>query len=1055
MKTHTIRKRLLQSTMIGSAALMALVAVPAITLVTPTVAVAQDYTSGTLTGTVQDTAGNPVSGASVSVRSSAQGIVRSTTTDASGRFRVALIPTGPYSVAVNAPGYTAANENVQVRLGGESGFVFTIASETASDASTLDDVVVTGVRQALDFTQTTTGAVLDVDELVEQIPVARNITAITLLAPGAVAGDSAFGVASAQLQTPPSLNGASVAENAYFVNGLNTTNFINGLGGAGVPFEFYKTVEVKTGGYSAEFGRATGGVINAVTKSGSNDFIVELHGTWAPDDLREDAPNSLTNQTSLSSFEETTATLEVGGPIIRDRLFAYGIVSWQDTESTAATTGGTYVEDTFSDDPFYGVKVDGYITSDHRLELTYFNTERTRFRNNYSFDPATDTINPTVLSTNTLKQGGENYVGRYTGNITDWLTISAAYGESLQDLASFGNLVDEPLVTDFRPPAPSSGTRRSRQSAAATNLPFETERKFWRADADIYFDLMGQHHVRFGYDKEETLLTQTSVRNGDRNYEYRVAGATNNLGLAAGTEFISTRVFVSGGGFAGENEALYIQDSWDVNDRLNLQLGIRQDKFMVSDPNGTPFVEFDNEIGPRLGFSFDPTGDATSKFFGSYGRYYLPVASNTAFRIASPAIDFNEFFRGAGAGGTIGALDPVTGLPTAGLGTQIVGGQPGVSGLQACPDGLGAIAAPGTQACSLRDDGSSTPPEFISAQNLKSTYEDEWRLGYEQRINELWTVGVGVTHRRMGRVVEDALLDAGVVAYCEREGIPLTIGTTTGPTAASDGQGCAEIYNGQHYYLIINPGFDVTATLPDVFAGETTNRTVTLSAQDLRLPKARREYSALEFTFERAFDGVWGLQGSYVLSKSEGNYEGAVKSDLGQTDAGIVTDFDFLVFLPGQQGLLPNHRGHQFKLFGSWQATENLLIGGNFSLTSPRPYGCMGNAPAGYLDADTANGSYGAISRFCGGVVVDRGTAFETDWVDRLDVSFRYTVPTNIVPLGNLVLRADIFNIFDRQNVTEANEFGELDGGAVDPDYQAPVAYQPGRSVRIGFDLAF
>ncbi|WP_245158284.1 MULTISPECIES: TonB-dependent receptor [unclassified Brevundimonas] len=1046
MKTRTFRERLLRSTMFGGAALMALTAAPAVVMLTPSIAEAQDYTAGTLSGTVQSTSGAPVAGAAVSIVSNQQGIVRQATTDASGRFRVPLIPTGGYTVTVNAPGYNSISDNVQVRLGGESGYVFTVASADA-DATTVADVVVTGVRRSLDFTQTTAGAVLDVQDLTNQLPIARNITAVTLLAPGAVAGDSAFGVATAQFQTPPSLSGASVAENAYFVNGLNTTNFVNGLGGAGVPFEFYKTVEVKTGGYSAEFGRATGGVINAVTKSGTNDFIVELHGTWAPDSLRSDAPNTYLVQNSVGEFEEKTFTAEVGGPILRDRLFAYGIVSWADTESAVATTSGTYSRDTWSKDPFYGIKLDGYITPDHRLEATYWNTERTRTRQNYSFDPTTNTIGDTPLSTATQFQGGDNWVARYTGNFTDWLTLSAAYGESNQDLAAFNNLRDEALVQDART-NPSSPTRVSRQSAAATNLPFETERKFWRADADLYFDFFGQHHVRLGYDKEETLLTQTSTRNGDRNYVYRTAGATNTLGLAPGTEYIDTRVFVAGGGFAGVNEALYIQDSWDVTDRLNVQLGLRQDKFEVQDPNGTPFVSFDNEIGPRLGFSYDLTGDARSKLFGSYGRYFLPIASNTAFRIASPAIDFNEYFRGNGPGGTIGALDPVTGLPTAGLGPQITNAT-GASSLQPCPPGLGAISTSGA-ACSIRDDGTSTPPEFISAQNLKSTYEDEFRLGYQLRVNDEWTVGIGGTYRKLGRVVEDALLDQAVVAYCQREGIPLVIGDPDDP---SDGAGCAEIYNGQHYYLIINPGSDVVATLPDIFEGETTNRTVTLSAQDLRLPKARREYSAIEFTFERAFDGVWGLQGSYVISKSEGNYEGAVKSDLGQTDAGIVTDFDFLVFLPGQQGLLPNHRGHQFKLFGSWQATQNLLIGANFSLTSPRPYGCLGNAPAGYLDADVANNGYGAISRFCGGVVVDRGTAFETDWVDRLDLSFRYSVPTRFTQ--NLVFRADVFNVFNRRNVTEANEFGEVDGGGIDPEYRSPIAYQAPRSVRIGFDLAF
>lgn len=1040
MKKYSIRERLMASTMAGGAALLALTAVPAVALMAPTVALAQDYTSGTLSGRVQGIDGSSVAGATVTIRSAAQGVTRTTTSGPDGNFRFALIPAGRYDLTVAAEGFESQTDQVAVSTGGTASYEFTVAA--VGGATQIDDVVVTGARRQVAFTETTTGASLDVEELVEQLPIARTVTAVTLLAPGAVAGDSAFSVATSQLQTPPSLAGASVAENAYYVNGLNTTNFVNGLGGAGVPFEFYKTVDVKTGGYSAEFGRATGGIINAVTKSGTNDFVVELHGTWDMDSLREDTPNDVYLQNSLGEFEEKTLTLEVGGPILRDRLFAYGIVAYQDTNLASGVTDGTYRVDEYSDDPFYGVKLDGYITADHRVEFTYFDTARERTRTNYSFDPATDIISTTVNSTETLQQGGDNYVARYTGNFTNWLTVSAAYGESNSNLASVNNLVGESRVTDFR--TNSSGVRVSRQSAGSTVSPFETTRKFYRADADIYFDLMGEHHVRVGIDNEQTTLTETSTPNGGLIYELRTAGATNTLGLAAGTEYISTRRFVSGGGFEGENKAIYIQDSWDVNDRLNLQLGWRQDKFQVSDPNGTPFVSFQDEQALRLGFAFDPTGEATSRFYGSYGRYYLPPASNTAYRMAAPAVDFNEFYRGAGPGGTLGPLDPVTGLPTAGRGPQITAAT-GATALQPCPDGVGANAAPGTVACSIRDDGSSTPPEALSARNLASTFEDEFRFGYEHQINDLWTVGVGATYRKLGRVVEDALLDGGVLAYCAREGIAMH-------TAAEDG--CADIFTGQSYYLLINPGSDVVATLPEVLAGDTEVRTITLSAADLGIPKARREYAALEFTFEREFDGVWGLQGSYVLSKSEGNYEGAVKSDTGQTDSGIVSDFDFLAFIPGQYGLLPNHRGHQFKLFGSYQLTEDLLVGANLSVTSPRAYGCLGNAPADYLDGAIANDSYGPLARFCNGMVVDRGSSFETEWVDRLDVSFRYTVPQTFIP-GGVVLRADIFNLFNRQNVTEAYEYGEQEGGAPDPHYGDPVAYQPGRSVRIGFDIAF
>jgi outer membrane receptor protein involved in Fe transport len=1054
LKTQTIKQRLLHSTMIGGAALMALVAAPAVMLATPTVAVAQDYTNGTLTGVVRGTDGQPVAGANITVRSAAQGITRTATTGADGSFRVALIPTGRYDVTVDASGYDSISDQVAVSLGGSSGYDFTIArTGAAADATDVGEIVVTGVRQQLDFSRTATGVTVDVDELVDQVPVARNITAVTLLAPGAVQGDSAFAVGSAQFEAPPALGGSSPAENAFFVNGLNITNFVNGLGGATVPFEFYKTVEIKTGGYAAEFGRSTGGVINAVTKSGTNEFTLELHGTWAPDSLREDAPNTPANSASLGTlndlgeFEEKTFTVELGGPIIRDRLFAYGIAAWQDTEAQSGTfsgpTNGTLNRDTFSDDPFVGVKLDGYITSDHRLEFTYFDTSRERSRAAFDYNPTTGVAGASPLTTTTTRQGGENWVARYTGSFTDWLTLSAAYGETTVDQASIGNLVGQSLVQDNRldPSNNSYGNaRRSTQTASATTDPFLAERKFYRADADVYLELMGQHHIRFGYDHEDTTLNIISSRNGGGNFVYLTASASTaaSLGIAQGQEYATRRIFTSGGGFEGANEAYYIQDSWDVTDRLNLQLGIRNDAFMIQNPVGDTFIDFKDNWGPRLGFAFDPVGDARSKFYGSFGRYFLPPASNTAFRMAAPAIDITEFFLPSGGGmyfgagqGSLSGFDPATGLPTAGFGPQIIN-RPS---FQPCPAGTGTNAPAGTVACSVRNNGSAPDPNTLSAKNLAATFEDEFIIGYQNRITDNWTVGVNAVYRNLGRAAEDALLDDGVLAYCARNNIA----------------GCDANFPGQSFYLIINPGEDVVAqvTLPN----SPDPQIITINAADLGIPKVRREYAALEFTFERAFDGIWGLQGSYTLSRSEGNYEGGVKSDIGQTDSGITQDFDFLAFLPGSYGLLPNHRAHQFKVFGSWQATENLLIGANVSVISPRHYGCVGLAPTGYSDGDVANNSYGAAARFCNGLVVDRGSVFESDWRKQIDLSFRYSLD-DMVP-GNLVLRADIFNVFNFDAAVEMNEFGEDDGGNPDPNYMAPNTYQPGRSVRLGFDWAF
>ena len=1014
-------------------------------IVSAPVAMAQDYTSGNLSGTVVDTNGAPVVGAQVTVTSQAQGFSRQSTTNSTGEFRVPLVPQGAYTVTVVKAGLQSISApDLRVQVGADNSYRLVLEPETSRDV-----ITVTGVKAIEDFAQTTTGISIDVADFAEKMPIARNITALTLLAPTAVPIDQTFALnGSAQLLAPASIGGASGGENAFFVNGLNITNFVNGLGGANVPFYFYQNVDVKTGGYQAEFGRATGGVINAVTKSGSNDFEAAIHIDYQPDDLREDARNTATRQYSLFGVDEQSVAVEASGPIIPDHLFIYGLAQWQKLETSAATTGGTYVEDRIGD-PFYGVKVDGYITDDHHLEFTWFDTSAKRKRDNYSFNTATDVIGAAPLSSETLRLGGESYVGRYTGSFGDDLVLSAAYGKMEVDQASLTSLAGVARVQDARATISPSGTDRSIQRTAARTDPFLSERTFYRADVDYYLDFYGQHHFRAGYDKEETVLTEQSQRNGGANYTYSTAAAGNTLGLAVGQEYIQRRVFTSGGGFEGSSEALYLQDQWDVTDQLNLQIGWRMDKFALADPNGAVFQEFTDEQALRLGASYDVFGDGSGKLSAFYGRYYLPIASNTSFRIAAPAIDFTEFFRPVGGGlyfGTAAAtnatattgLNATTGLPTAGLGPQIVG----AASLQACPAGVGSLAAAGTVACSVRDDGDSKPLETLTARDLGSTYEDEYSIGYTQQINSDLSAGVSLMYRNLGRVAEDVLIDQGVLAYCARNNIV----------------GCGATFSGQHAYLILNPGFgaDVQLSAADALPNGATR--IQLTEADLGLPKARREYIGLTFDFNREFDGVWGLAGSYTLSRSEGNFEGALKSDTGQTDAGIVSDFDFLSFLPGQYGLLPNHHAHQFKLYGTYSPFENFLIGANASVISPRHYGCIGLAPGTYANGDgaVANDSYGVENaRFCNDLVVDRGSRFTADWVTRFDVSFRYTVPEMAFVPGEITLRADIFNLFNLDGATDAYEFGELDGGGPDPQYGEDTWLQTPRYVRFGLDYQF
>ena len=306
---------------------LALATATVATMAVATPAAAQDYTRGTLVGTVVDDKGVPISGAQVTVTSNEQGYASTVTTDSNGTFRVPALATGPYTVVIRKNDAVIVEDRGATVLAGQSNtFSYTAGTAVVAAAGAdqnADDgvVVVTGTRvQVNDFASTQTGATLDVAELAQTVPVSRSQTALILLAPGTVSGDGGFGDLA-------SIGGATIAENAYYVNGLNITDFRTFVGGSLVPFEFYRTLDVKTGGYQAEYGRALGGVTSAVTKSGSNELQAGAVVTYGGNALRSNAPDTYLAQNSSDFRELVDANFYLSGPIIKDRLFVYGLFS--------------------------------------------------------------------------------------------------------------------------------------------------------------------------------------------------------------------------------------------------------------------------------------------------------------------------------------------------------------------------------------------------------------------------------------------------------------------------------------------------------------------------------------------------------------------------------------------------------------------------------------------------------------------------------------------------------------------------------------------------------
>jgi hypothetical protein len=195
------------------------------------------------------------------------GLTRDVGVDADGRYRASSLPVGRYKVSVQRNGQlTETRDNVQVNLGGGVDVSFADASAaSATSAQNLEGVQVTGnVLPAIDVSQVDSRTVLTSEQL-QKLPLARDVTAAALLAPGVISGDSRYGNVA-------SFGGSSASENQYYINGYAVTNALTGLGFTSLPYDAIDQQQIFTGGYGAEYGRSTGGVSNIVTKRGGNTW---------------------------------------------------------------------------------------------------------------------------------------------------------------------------------------------------------------------------------------------------------------------------------------------------------------------------------------------------------------------------------------------------------------------------------------------------------------------------------------------------------------------------------------------------------------------------------------------------------------------------------------------------------------------------------------------------------------------------------------------------------------------------------------------------------------
>jgi len=966
-------------------AALGLVAVAAAFFAAAPSAHAQTNITGSLSGRVAPAA-------TVTAVNVETGYTRETTASTSGVFTITAVPTGRYRVT--AAGEGGGEVLVEVLIGTTTSVSF--AAPTGDGVVQLDRMDITSAGfSPIDFGRTESVSVFAASQL-EVLPVARNTSAIALLAPGAVPGDTAFG-------NLISFGGASVAENAYFVDGFNLSDFRTGTHPIELPYEAYEQFEVKSGGYSAEFGRSLGGVINATTKTGTNTYKAGVNVFYVPDsDLngknpdvfytnQAGTPDTLWRYNSADTRERLEANVWASGPIIKDKLFFYGLYNVNEIKNRDVISGGSLIRKQKQDDPLYLAKLTAQPFAGHTLEFTYIQTEKETLNTDTDYDFAAKTDLGTNASTISSKLGGDIKIARYVGSITDRLTVSALWGKSKNDLSTVGSADADPLVLDarFGPPQRLSGTQTLVEPGSLD------ERESIRFDVTYGFSLLGEHQLRVGFDREDNFTNVESGYSGGGWY-HRYITTTPGASLAGGivpagvTQVTRDRFLQNKGSFEVTSNAYYIEDNWSALDgRLLLRLGVRSENFENFNAAGESFIKMTQQIAPRLGVAYDLFGDKKTKVYANYGRYHLPVASNTNARLAGGEIFTEEYYVLLGVN----------------------------------PDGT---PIRGSQIGTVRNLSPGTIPnkDTIVDRNLDPMYQDEFIVGIDHALGESYRVGLRGTYRDLKSTMDDMIVDHALTAY------------------AQDVLGIAGAdFEGYGHYVLGNPGKSMTILWD--FEDGNGEQIATLSSEQLGFTEGKRKYVAAELFFEKIWDGKWAAQFSYTWSQNYGNTEGWVYSDIGQDDAGLTQQFDTPDLQRNSFGWLPNDRRHAFKLFGSYALTSELTLGTNLRLTSGRPL----NAKGWYVDAvvgtDYADDYY----------LVQRGHAGRMGWVFNQDLSLRY-VPKWAA--RRLALQIDVTNLLNRKTVTQRVEKAEIDTtGTANAEYLLPTAWQAPRRVTFSASYGF
>ncbi len=968
-------------------------------------------TTGAIEGVVRDSSGAVLPGASVQ----AIGTVGTVTavTDDRGEYRFPRLPSGRYNVTAELTGFVTSESNVDLTVGSTARVDFTLGLSGIAEA-----VQVTSMAPAIDHTSAATATNIS-RERIEMIPRGRDFSDVVGQAAGAANESQAGGI---------SIDGSSGSENRFIIDGIDTTDPQEGINAVPLRADFVEEVQVKSAGYAAEFGGSTGGVINVITKSGTNDFrggvLTEVERrSWGGSE-RPLLRDSLTTDTFVyinpPKDEETRVDPGgyLGGPILSNRLWFFG--SYQpgirSTERTVNFANG--VTNTFDQDfrVDYGtVNITGNAGSKVLFRgggnFSSFETER---------DLPLKDGRTSLTDTSDWLRGTIGTRQTYSGSVdfipTSSFVISARVGRFFDDEETTG-VTFPGLIHNFSTTSTPAGI--AALPAEFQRLPGffsdvligdatardEYIRNYVGVDATWYFTGWGEHSLKGGYQIERLSNDVQSGYNADRILYYAGRPYLTTTGQSIRGRFGYFRLLNIStlGAVSTRNEALFIQDTWRATPRLTLNLGLRTEHERI--PNfGARGVEnpiefgFGDKLAPRLGFTYDLLGDQRWKLYGSYGKYY-DVMKYELPRGSFGGDKWVDYFFTWDAPNW--ATNTASGC---GTGTNTIAERP------TCPAG-GFI-----EAVDRRFNSAEALDEGVDP-DLKPMEEDEFQIGLSRELGRNFVVGARYIYKDLVRTIEDVgILVPGV---------------------------------GEQFF-IANPGEGISLTLADPGVPN--------------FPKATREYQGLELSFQRRLADNWSLFGSYTLSRLYGNYSGLASSDEnGRTSPNVNRFFDHIENTFDRNGnpvfgRLGTDRPHQFKAQFIYQFNWDMTLGLNQRVTSGIPI------------SEEANTGL-TVPFFPFG----RGNLGRTDVLSQTDLALFKNFRFNRY---NVQLGLNVLNLFDQDAVTRV--YNERTVGALpltteqffagawdynrliaanpqilDVKYNQPDQFQAPREVRVSVKFTF